>query len=231
MKIPVVVVDDHVSIRQMLGIVLEREGPYEMVGEAGTGFEALKVCRKLKPRLVVLDLHLPELNGVEVLRTLRGELKETRFMIYSGTMHRGLMIEALHARPHGFVHKADPLPTFREALRAVMNGCCYFTPLATKLMDEERTQRSGAELLTERERAILQMIAEGMSNKEMADRFCIAPKTVEHHRAQVMQKLGVRDVATLTRQAVRMGLVVVEVEGRGLMDGEWEMQDGEERRF
>src|SRR5258707_8170133 len=131
MKNRVVVVDDHASIRQMLGIVLAREGPYEMVGEAGTGFEALKVCRKHKPQIVVLDLLLPELNGVEVLRTLRAEFRETRFMVYSGTLNRSLIVEALQARPHGFVHKSDALSTFCEALRAVVSGCSYFTPFAT----------------------------------------------------------------------------------------------------
>src|SRR5947207_15404087 len=119
MKNRVVVVDDHASIRQMLGMVLAREGPYEMVGEAGTGFEALKVCRKLKPQLVVLDLVLPELSGVEVLRSLRGEMPESRCMVYSGALNRALIVEALQARPHGFVHKTDALSTFCEALRAV----------------------------------------------------------------------------------------------------------------
>ena len=211
MKNRVVVADDHASIRQMLGVVLAREGPYEMVGEAGTGFEAIKQCRKAKPQIVVLDLLLPELNGVEVLRLLRGESKETRFIIYSGTLNRSLIVDALQARPHGFVHKADELATFCDALRAVASGCCFFTPFATKMMDAERETGSVAVQLTDRERAVLQMIAEGMSNKEMACRFAIAPKTVEHHRAQVMQKLGMHDVATLTRYAVQKGLVTIDV--------------------
>jgi len=211
MKNRVVVVDDHASIRQMLGIVMAREGPYEMVGEAGTGFEALKVCRKLKPQLVILDLILPELNGLEVLRALRADMRDVRCLVYSGTQDRRLIVEAMQARPHGFVHKSDPWKIFREALRAVTDGCSYFTPFATKLMDDERHLHTAAAHLTDRERAILQMIAEGMSNKEMAERISIAPKTVEHHRAQVMQKLGMHDVATLTRYAVRMGLVPVEV--------------------
>lgn len=216
MKTRVVVIDDHASIRQMLAVVLAREGPYEVVGEAGTGFEALKVCRKHKPQLVVLDLVLPELNGVEVLRTLRAEMRDSRFMIYSGAVNRGLIVEALQARPHGFVHKSDALATFCDALRAVSNGCSYFTPFATKLMDEDRQTGAASPQLSQRERSVLQMIAEGMSNKQMADRFCLAPKTVEHYRAQLMQKLGMHDVATLTRCAVRMGLIEVEVEGRCL---------------
>ena len=207
MKTRVVVVDDHVSVRQMLAVVLDREGPYDVVGEAGTGFEALKVCRKLKPRLIILDLVLPELNGVEVLRTLRAEMRESRFMVYSGTLSRVLIVEALQARPHGFVHKSDALATFCEALRAVAGGCSYFTPFATKFMDQERGVSAAASLLTERERAVLQMVAEGRTNKEMAERLVLSAKTVEHHRAHVMEKLGVRDVAGLTRVAIRQGLV------------------------
>jgi len=211
MKTRVVVVDDHASIRQMLGIVLSREGPYEMVGEAGNGFQALKECRKLRPHIVVLDLLLPGLNGLEVLRILRGELRESRFMVYSGTLNRSLIVEALQAHPHGFVHKSDALAVFCEALRAVAGGCCYFTPFATRLLDDERHGRVASAHLTERERAVLQMIAEGLSNKEMASRFSIAPKTIEHHRAQVMQKLGLHNVAMLTRYAVRLGLVTAEI--------------------
>jgi DNA-binding NarL/FixJ family response regulator len=210
MKTRVVVADDHASIRQMLGIVLAREGPYELVGEAGNGFEALRAARRLKPQLMIVDLILPEMNGVEVLRILREELRDTRFMIYSGTVNRTLIVEALQARPHAFVHKTDALTTFCDALRAVLAGCSYFTPFATKLMDEERQAGTATSNLTDRERAVLQMIAEGKTNKEMASRFAIAPKTVEHHRAQVMNKLRMHDVATLTRYAVRVGLVPAE---------------------
>ena len=209
MKTRVVVVDDHASIRQMLALVLAREGPYEVVGEAGTGFEAMRVCRRMRPQLVVLDLVLPELNGVEVLRNLREEKLESRFMIYSGAQNRALIVDALQARPHGFVHKSDPLSTFCEALHAVSKGCCYFTPFATKLMDETR-HAAARIVLTDRERAVLQMIAEGKSNKEMACRFSISPKTVEHCRAHVMQKLDKHDVAALTRYAVSLGLVLAE---------------------
>ena len=207
MKTRVLVADDHAAIRQMLGGLLAREGSYEMVAEARTGFEALKLCRKMKPQLVVLDLMLPEMNGVEVIRTLRSEQRETRVLVFSGTQNRELIAAALQARPHGFVHKGDPLETFREALKAVMNGCLYFTPFATNLLDDTRGGNSGWDALTHRERAVLQMVAEGMSNKEMAARLGIAAKTVEHHRAALMVKLDLHDVARLTRYAVRMGVV------------------------
>lgn len=207
MKTRVLVADDHAAIRQMLGLLLPKEGAYEMVAEARTGFEALKLCRKMKPQLVVLDLMLPELNGVEVIRALRSEQRETRVLVFSGTRHRELILEALQARPHGFVHKQDTLQTFCEALQAVMRGCLYFTPFATGLLDAARGGETGWETLTGRERAVLQMVAEGMGNKEMADRLGIAAKTVEHHRATLIVKLGLHDVARLTLYALRMGLV------------------------
>src|SRR4051812_12339609 len=125
MKTRVVVVEDHASVRQMMGILLEREGPYERVGEAGTGFDALRTCRKLKPDLVILDLALPELCGLEVMRTLRAEQSRAGFLIYSGAMAGEIIREALRAHPHGFVHKTDQWAVFWEALRTVSAGGTY----------------------------------------------------------------------------------------------------------
>ncbi len=211
MKTRVVVVDDHASVRQMLGFILAREGPYEMVGEAGTGFEALKVCRRVKPQLVVLDLALPEMNGLEVLRMLRAEMRETRCMVYSGTLNRSLIVEALQARPHGFVHKTDALATFCEALRAVSSGCSYFTPFATSMLDASRGRDAANANLTHQERVVLQMVAEGLSSKEMAERLGVAPKTVDNHRAHLMEKLDMHCVAKLTRYALLLGMVSTEI--------------------
>lgn len=208
MKTRVMVVDDHVSIRHMLGALLPREGAYEMVAEAGTGLEAIQLHRKAKPHLVVLDLALPELNGVGLIQHLRENARETRTLVYCGTNHREMILEALRARPHGFVSKRDSWSAFRDALRMVNGGCSYFTPFATRLLDSAGP--AGIEVsLTPRERAVVQMIAEGLSNKEMAEQLAISTKTVEHHRAHVMEKLGVHHVAGLTRYAVRQGLVGV----------------------
>jgi DNA-binding NarL/FixJ family response regulator len=210
MKTHVVLVDDHVSIREMLAILLAREGPYEIVGEASTGFEALKVCRKTRPRLVILDLILPELNGVEVIRSLRSTVNEARVLVYSGAQNRDLILAALREGPHGFVHKLDGLATFREALRIVAAGGSYFTPFATTMLDAARAQSMTDRNLTNQERAVLQMIAEGLSSKEMAERLGVAPKTVDNHRAHLMEKLDMHCVAKLTRYAMRLGVVASE---------------------
>lgn len=207
MKKSVVLADDFASIRQMLEIVVIREGEFEVVGEARTGFEALKVCRDLRPDLVIMDLCLPELNGAEVLRRLHLDEPAPRVLIYSGALSRELTIRALQERPEGFVHKRDRLEMFVEALQAVSRGCCYMAPFAVELLASTRGRDGNEALLTDKERAVLQMLAEGMANKEMAQRLFISPKTVEYHRAQLMRKLRLHDVAKLTRYAVREGLV------------------------
>lgn len=210
MKTNVVLVDDYCSVRQMVALLLEREGGYAVVGEARTGFEALKICAQVRPRLVILDLVLPELNGLEVLRRLWAQSREVRVLVYSGVESRELILETLRERPHGFVHKRDALATLREALRTVTAGGTFLTAFATELLDTARGVEPGRAVLTERERAVLQMVAEGMSNKEMADRMNLSAKTVEHHRAALMGKLDLHDVARLTRYAVRQGMVSVE---------------------
>lgn len=217
MKTRVVIVDDHAAIRQMLAIMLPREGAYEVVGEASTGFEGLRICELTQPDLVILDLLLPELNGVTMIERLHVLLPEARLMVFSGAASRSLLVEALRARPHGFVHKTDDWSVFREALRAVMGRASYLTPFATRLLDAQRGVASNGSMLSPRERGVLQMVAEGLSSKQIADKLHIAPKTVEHYRAQLMDKLDLHDVASLTRHAVRLGLVTVEVEGRCLL--------------
>lgn len=207
MKTPVVVVDDHLSLRQMLIRVLESTGEFEVVGHAGSGVDALKLCRQHHPKVVILDLMLPELSGVELLNALREEQRDARFLIYSGTLNQSLVLNALRARPHGFVHKEDSLTTLIDAVRAVAQGSTYLTSFATRLAESAGDCESPLDRLSAREREVLQLVAEGCSSKAIASRLSIANKTVEHHRTSLMQKLGLHDIANLTRFAVREGLV------------------------
>lgn len=204
-KIRVLLADDHASIRQMLAFILPREGPYEIVGEVSSGADAIERCRELRPGLVVLDLHLPEVSGVQVVRQIRRESWEIRMLIYSGTTSQALIAEAMSERPHGFVHKEDTLQVFREALRAVSAGRSYFTQVAAETGDP--TKQSAVRMLTEREREVLRLVADGQTTKEIADILGMAAKTVETHRSNLCSKLDIHDIATLTRFAVRHGLV------------------------
>src|SRR5205823_4916132 len=115
MKTRVVIVDDHASLRGMLTLILSQGKTYEVVGQADSGLSAMRVCRSLRPDLVILDLMLPELSGTEVLRRLRISMPATRILVYSGTCNQSLVIETLKHRPDGFVNKSDSLETLREA--------------------------------------------------------------------------------------------------------------------
>ena len=205
MKTSVVIADEHVSVRQMLAAALAAEGHYAVVGEAGTGFEALRVCRRVKPRMVILDLLLPEMSGVEVLRELRASEREMRLLVYSRSNNREMMLAALQARPHGFVRKSDSMETLHEAARAVAAGGSFLTPFATALLDAGVL--TGQSVLSPREAAVLQMIGEGHSTKEMATVLSLSEKTVDHYRTNVMRKLDVHSIARLTQVAIRRGMV------------------------
>jgi DNA-binding NarL/FixJ family response regulator len=207
MKTRVVVIDDHLSIRQMLERIFAFDAQYELVGHTGSGIEGLQLCLDLKPRVAIVDLLLPEMSGVDLLRALRAKKSETRVLIYSGTLNQSLVANALEAKPHGFVHKEDSLAMLLEALRTVAQGGSYLTPFATSLAEKSQAVASPLMTLSARERTVLQLVAEGCSSKEIASRLGISAKTVEHHRMALMQKLDVHDIASLTRLAVREGLV------------------------
>lgn len=206
-KLRVLVVDDQISVREMLAMVLERETEFSVAGAAATGFEGLRAFREVRPSLVVAALALPQMNGVEMIAAMREERPEVRILIYSGSRNHELIGAGLAAGAHGFVHKTEPLETLRAGVFAVARGSSFFGPFATRVLDESRGKERPAASLSPRQRLVLQMVAEGLSTKQVAGRLSLAPKTVEHYRTQLMQKLGLRDVASLTRYAVRCGLV------------------------
>jgi DNA-binding NarL/FixJ family response regulator len=210
MKKRIVIADDHVSIRDMLVWILRREENYEVIGAAGSGIDALRVCCACQPDLLILDLVLPCISGTEVLRRMHKALPETRVLIYSGTCSLALMNEALMERPDGYVEKLEGLTILRQAIAAVAGGGSYFSAVAHHVMGEARAQRAADGSLSPREREVLQMIAEGRSSKEISGLLQLALKTVENHRANLMAKLKMHDVATLTRYAARRGMVALE---------------------
>jgi DNA-binding NarL/FixJ family response regulator len=210
MKKRIVVVDDHVSIRDMLAWVLMREPCYEIIGEAGSGIEAMKVCALCRPDLLILDLVLPCLSGIEVLRRVRKEYPRTRILIFSGATNGAVVREALRERPHGYVEKLEGLKILKCAISTVSQGGSYFSMEASHLLSETMGSRSHAYDLSAREREVLQMIAEGRSSKQISSVLEVALKTVENHRANLMAKLDMHDVASLTRYAACRGFVPLE---------------------
>jgi DNA-binding NarL/FixJ family response regulator len=210
MKKRIVIADDHVSIRDMLVWILLHETNFEVIGAAGSGIEAVKVCCAARPDLLILDLVLPCISGPEVLRRVRRATPETRVLIYSGTCSLAMMREALTERPHGYVEKLEGLTSLRQAIAAVAGGGCYYSATARHVMCECQQEKSAEGALSPREREVLQMIAEGRSSKEISSVLQLALKTVENHRANLMAKLRMHDVATLTRYAAGRGMVALD---------------------
>jgi DNA-binding NarL/FixJ family response regulator len=203
----VMLVDDHTSIRQMLAFVLPREGPYDIVAQVSSGIDAMDVWRIVRPKVMVLDIMLPELSGIEIVRRLHQEGSQTRLLIYSGTNNKSLIAEAMAANPHGFVHKEDSLDTFRQAIKTVSSGGRFITASATTSAVPCANIR---DILTDNEILVLQLIAEGHPQKAIAERMGVTVRTVEYHRRNLSNKLGIFDIAGLTKYAIRHGLISIQ---------------------
>lgn len=199
-------VDDQLSVRELLAKELERGGWSEPpLAVAETGPQALQMARTYSPELVVLGLALPGLNAPEVIAAVRGEAPGTKFVIFTGSRNHALLAAGLAVSPQGFVHKTEPLELLREAIEAVVAGKTFWGPYATNVAGEARDGGQGH--LSPRQRTVLRLIAEGLSTKQVAAKLGVAPKTVEHYRTQISERLGLRDIASLTRYAIRSGLV------------------------
>jgi DNA-binding NarL/FixJ family response regulator len=199
------IADEHAVTRQMTAQILAAEGVYDVVGEAANGHAALRRCALCKPDLLILELLLPELSGKEVLRRIRSEMPRVKVLIFSSTANACLIVETLRCHPHGYVEKRESLSIFLEALRVVASGKSYFSALPSTLLPEARTRISFK--LTPREEEVLQLVTESRTSKEIANRLGLARKTVENHRARVMEKLHLHDVAALTRYAMKSGII------------------------
>lgn len=210
MKTTVAIFDTFVSLRQMLAKILHLQADWQVLAETDSGLEAMKLLAQRNFDVVILDTALRESSGLEVLRHLRRHSPRTRTLVFTAQMNGDVVAEAMMERPHGYVFKHDSLEELLEALQAVKRGCRYFTPAVAELPDHAQRGKNPWNTLTTQERTVLQMVAEGASSKEAAVRLGITAKTVDHHRANVMQKLDLRDVTALTRYAMRRGLVAME---------------------
>jgi DNA-binding NarL/FixJ family response regulator len=204
-KTRIVIVDEHEAVRELLGRYLELLADFEIVGQAGTGFEAMRLFNRTAPDLAIIDLCLPELCGREVIWRTRRELPETRIVVFTGCCDAGVLKSGLQAGPNGMVYKAEPLEVLVFALRMVGAGGRFFSPKISSFVGDAELE--SAKVLSAREREIMQSVAEGRSNKEIAALLGVSTKTVENHRGRLMQKLGVHNAASVTLIAVKMGIV------------------------
>ena len=212
----VLLVDDHALVRAGFRSLLESVEGVSVVGEAGDGHEALRLIAERTPDVTFLDIGLPGLNGLEVAARVAKEHAGVRVVILSMHANEEYVLRALQAGAAGYMLKDASVPELELALRAVMRGQTYLSPAISKRVVEDYVKRTGADApfarpagaaLTPRQREILQLIAEGASTKEIAHRLDVSVKTVETHRAQLMDRLDIHDVAGLVRYAIRVGLV------------------------
>jgi DNA-binding NarL/FixJ family response regulator len=201
----IVLIEVHEAVRDLLCRYLERFAEYEVVGQAGTGLEAIRLCERTSPHLAILDLLLPELCGHEVISRVREKLPETRIVVFTGASDPSVLANMLRAGPHGFVHKLEPLEFLLFALRIVSAGGRFFSPQLKKYIDH--LEAEPAQPLSAREIEVMQSIAEGKSSKEIGSLLGVSTKTVDNHRVRLMRKLGVHNAASLTLAAVQMGVV------------------------
>lgn len=208
----VLLADDHVLVRTGIKMVLQGIEGVEVVGEANDGREAIALAAQLRPRIVLMDISMQNLNGLEATAHIRCEQPETSVIILSMSADETHVAQALRAGASGYLLKDATLDELAMALTAVGAGNTYLTPRVSKQVIEGFVGRLGEgesslDALTPRQREILQLIAEGQSTKEIAFKLGLSVKTVETHRSQIMDRLNIRDVPGLTRFAVRNGLV------------------------
>ena len=212
----IVLADDHRIVRQGLHALLKAEADFNVVGEAGDGLEALELVRKLNPDVVVLDLMMRGLNGLEAARQINKQMPQTKVIILSMYDDEGFVLEALSNGALAYVLKDAGSSELVQAVREVAAGHRYLSPpLSDRAIEAyQRVARAGPldkyETLTTREREVLQLSAEGHTNSEIAARLGISVRTAETHRSRVMHKLGVHTQSDLTRYALRRGIIPLE---------------------
>jgi DNA-binding NarL/FixJ family response regulator len=206
----ILIADDHDAIIRGVQSLIETDTRYQVVGVAHDGREALRLIRELKPRIVVLDYSLPELNGLDVARTVQREKLDTSILLYSMHDRQEIVSEVMRAGVRGFVVKSDPQQHLMTALDALSQNRPYFSPTISDALLEQflnSAPNTPGSVLTPKEREVVQLIAEGKLNKQVAAHLNIALKTVETHRSTAMRKLKVRTTAELVRWAVRTNLI------------------------
>lgn len=209
----IVLADDHPVVRQGLRALLEAETDFRLIGEAGDGLEAVQLAERLCPNVLVLDLMMPGLNGLEVARRVSQRTPQTRIVILSMYASEAYVLEAMKNGAAGYVLKDSTAADLVKAIREVAAGRRYLSsPLSERAIEvyiesAKATTLDLYDTLTTREREVFQMVVEGRTNAEIAARLIISPRTVETHRANLTRKLGLRTQTELIRYALRRGIL------------------------
>ena len=211
-RVRILIADDHEVVRRGIAAQIAQRPDWEVVAEANNGRDAVELALRLEPTLIVLDLSMPELNGLEATRQIRRELSQTEVLIF--TMHETeqLIREVLAAGARGYVLKSDAGRILMAALDTLLEGGSFFTPKVGRMvvdgyLRQPAPEEPGAGALSAREREIVQLLAEGKSNKEVAAALGITVKTAETHRGNIMRKCGFGSLADLVRYAIRNRII------------------------
>ena len=212
--IRILVADDHTLFRQGVRRVLQEQTGWEVVAEASDGAEAVRHAIEHEPNVAILDISMPRLNGVDATRQIVRRLPDVRVLIVSMHSDEVFVSQALQAGAHGFLLKDAADSDLIRAVTDLSNGKSFFSPAVSKVVLDDYVRQLAArgvtdrfETLSEREREVFQLIAEGHSNKDIAGVLNISPGTVETHRARIMEKLDIHSVAEIVLYAVRKGIV------------------------
>jgi DNA-binding NarL/FixJ family response regulator len=212
MKVRLLLVDDHPMLCRGVCETVAQQPNLSLVGEATTGAMALKLAHELTPDLVLMDIHLPDINGIEATRQLLNALPSVKVIIFSGDASRALVDESLEAGACGYLLKSGALEEFLRAIELVMQGKLYLSPEVSagiledyrkSLVEEPEPKKPR---LTEREKQLLRLVTEGRRNKEIADQLGVSVKSIETYRSRLMQKLECSSPADLVRYAIREGI-------------------------
>ncbi|MEO8258449.1 MAG: response regulator transcription factor [Acidobacteriota bacterium] len=206
--------DDHTLLRQGLRKILQERPEWEVVAEAGDGREAVRQALAVQPDVAILDISMPLMNGIEATRQIVRRLPDLHVLILSMHVNEAYIIQALKAGAKGYLLKDSADTELIRAVAAVAAGKSFFSPAVAKIMLDDYVKQLADkgiadryEALSEREREVFQLVAEGHTNKAIADLLCVSPATIETHRAHILQKLDVHNTAELVLYAVRRGII------------------------
>ncbi len=214
-RIKVMIADDHAILRQALRLLLEARDEVEVVGEATNGREAIDLAERSRPDVILMDMAMPGLNGIEATRQIRKRVTRSRVLMLTAYVEDDQILEALRAGASGYIVKRSDISELLLAIQAIYRGNSYFSSSISDDMTAQdylwKAKNAGTkgsyDLLTGREREVLQLIAEGHSNQTIANELFISVKTVEAHKAHIMTKLNAKNRTDLIRYAIRKGIV------------------------
>lgn len=217
MDIRIIIADDHQIVRQGLRVLLEKEPDMQVVGEAEDGQTTVSLTKKLHPHVVLMDIKMPDLNGIEATRQILSELPDVKIIALSMYPDQRFVMNMLKSGARGYLLKDSAFEELAQAIRLVMANKTYLCPLVTEVVVKDlvtlnpSSGQTALVVLTSREREVLRLLAEGKRTSQIAQLLDISVKTVDTHRQQIIHKLGIRSLAELTKYAIREGLTSLEL--------------------